>query len=106
MMKQHSFHTNIQPDTAIALPLFGVFLLVPPIISLFAGDSNLLGIPLIAVYVFVVWIGLIICAAILAHYLDPTQIPAAGDTFANEHSTSAALKANAVAAANSAELPD
>jgi hypothetical protein len=53
------------------LPLFGLFLLMPPIITVFAAQLDLGGIPLVVIYVFSVWAMLILCAALLARRLDP-----------------------------------
>lgn len=53
------------------LPLFGLFLLMPPIVTVFATQLDLGGIPLIVIYVFSVWAALILCAALLARRLDP-----------------------------------
>ena len=60
-------------DAAVVLPLFGLFLLMPPIITLFASEFDIHGVPLIVVYVFGVWIALIVCAALLAKRLDPAH---------------------------------
>jgi|TARA_R110002072_G_scaffold517_1_gene3145 uncharacterized membrane protein YuzA (DUF378 family) len=49
-------------DAAILLPLLGVFLLMPPIISLMGTSSALTGVPFIVVYIFGVWLLLIFCA--------------------------------------------
>ena len=53
-------------DAAVVLPLVGVFLLMPPAITLFTTPYHVVGLPLIVVYLFGVWIALIACAAILA----------------------------------------
>lgn len=71
-MKGQPLDSSLAPDAAVALPLFGLFLLMPPIITLFAAGIDIEGIPLIAIYVFSVWAALIICAARLARRLDPT----------------------------------
>jgi len=60
-------------DAAVALPLFGLFLLMPPLIGLFASHFDLGGVPLIVIYVFGVWTALIVCAALLARRLDPSR---------------------------------
>lgn len=73
-MKDAPLHSSAAPDAAVALPLFGVFLLMPPIITLFASGLDIHGVPLIVVYVFSVWIALIVCAAWLAKRLDPTHL--------------------------------
>jgi hypothetical protein len=70
-MKNRALHSSKTPDAAVVLPLFGLFLLMPPIITLFATQIDIGGIPLIVVYVFGVWAALIVCAALLARRLDP-----------------------------------
>jgi hypothetical protein len=61
-------------DAASLLPVLGVFLLMPPIITLFAARADVAGVPLIVVYLFGVWLALIACAALLARRL---ALPAA-----------------------------
>ncbi len=58
-------------DAAKALPALGVFLLMPPTITLFAVLADVAGIPLIVVYMFGVWLALIACAGLLARRLAP-----------------------------------
>lgn len=68
-------------DAATVLPLLAVFLLMPPVITLFSGAHSLAGVPLIVVYLFGVWLALIIGAALLARRLGPAAAamgPAAG----------------------------
>lgn len=72
-MKDRPPRSSTAPDAAIVLPLFGLFLLMPPIITLFASGLDIEGVPLIVVYVFGVWGALIVCAALLARRLDPAQ---------------------------------
>jgi hypothetical protein len=72
-MKNRPLHSSKAPDAAVVLPLFGVFLLMPPIITLFAVGIDIAGMPLIVIYVFGVWAALIACAALLARRLDPLQ---------------------------------
>lgn len=79
-MKDRSLHSSAAPDAAVVLPLFGVFLLMPPIITLFASGLEIHGVPLIVVYVFSVWIALIVCAALLAKRLDPEHTEQAAPT--------------------------
>ena len=58
-------------DAAALLPLLGLVLLVPPLVTLFARSQlSIAGVPLIVVYVFATWIGLIAAAAALARKLD------------------------------------
>lgn len=49
-------------DAAILLPLLGLFLLMPPTISLFGTASFLTGVPVIVIYIFGVWLLLILLA--------------------------------------------
>jgi hypothetical protein len=58
-------------DAAALLPLAGLFLLLPPAISLFAVDGHVLGIPVIVAYVFGTWLALVACAALIARRLAP-----------------------------------
>lgn len=53
-------------DAAALLPALAVFLLMPPVITLFTGNGEVAGVPLIVAYLFGVWIVLIVCAALLA----------------------------------------
>jgi len=65
-------------DAAAVLPLLGLFLLMPPVITLFVAAVNVGGVPLIVVYVFGVWASLIVCAGLLARRLarpDPGAPP-------------------------------
>ena len=67
-IKPPSDHARVT-DAATLLPLLGVFLLMPPIITLVVGGAGIDGVPLIVVYVFGVWLALIVCAAFLARRL-------------------------------------
>ena len=58
-------------DAARVLPVLGTFLLMPPVVLLFATDTTVAGVPLIVVYLFGVWLALIGCAAWLARRLRP-----------------------------------
>ena len=58
-------------DAARILPLIGVFLLMPPLVTLFAAPVDVGGVPLIVIYLFGVWFALIGCAAWLARRLAP-----------------------------------
>ncbi len=57
-------------DGALLLPLFGAFLLVSPLITIFTGPGTFFGLPMIFVYIFGVWLGLVILARALARHLD------------------------------------
>ncbi len=56
-------------DMAIVAPILGFVLLTPPIIGFFATEGTLFGAPTILIYLFVVWLGLILVAAILSRRL-------------------------------------
>lgn len=68
-MRKHPVDDGSAPSAAVALPLLGLFLLMPPVITLFAHGVGLGGVPTIVLYVFGVWIALIVCAALLARRL-------------------------------------
>ena len=54
---------------AVLLPCIGLFLMMPPLIQLFTLDRDVLGVPLIVIYLFGVWIALVGCAAWLSRRL-------------------------------------
>ncbi|MFO1363409.1 MAG: hypothetical protein U1F45_13195 [Burkholderiales bacterium] len=58
-------------DAARVLPLAGFFLLLPPVIAPFAAPADVLGVPLVVVYLGAVWLGLVAVAALLARVLAP-----------------------------------
>lgn len=56
-------------DMAVVAPILGFVLLTPPVIRLFATDGSLFGAPVILIYLFAVWFGMILVAAILSRRL-------------------------------------
>lgn len=56
-------------DAAVLLPLIGLFLLMPPMVDVFAAPHRVGGIPLIVVYLLGVWVALVLGAALLARAL-------------------------------------
>ncbi|WP_332813041.1 hypothetical protein [Ramlibacter sp.] len=46
-------------SAAVVLPFLGAFLLLPPFLPLFTARVQVLGMPLIVVYIFGVWAALI-----------------------------------------------
>ncbi|ODV10517.1 MAG: hypothetical protein ABT20_07960 [Rubrivivax sp. SCN 70-15] len=56
-------------DAAVLLPALGLFLLMPPVIGLFALPLRVAGVPLIVLYLFGVWFALVLGAALLAWVL-------------------------------------
>ncbi|HET9068487.1 MAG TPA: hypothetical protein VFN28_07560 [Amaricoccus sp.] len=57
-------------DAALVLPLVGLVLFAPPVINLFLADVEILGMPLIGVYLFTVWGLLVACALWLSPRLE------------------------------------
>jgi len=57
-------------DSALLLPAFGAFLLISPLITVFTGATTILGLPLIFIYIFGVWLGLVLVARAMARRLD------------------------------------
>jgi len=65
-------------NLAVLLPLLGLFLLMPPFVTLFAGGARPWGVPLIVAYVFGAWAALLVAAGLLARRLlpkDPAEPP-------------------------------
>ncbi|MEP9397434.1 hypothetical protein [Mesorhizobium sp. KR2-14] len=56
-------------DTALAIPLFGAVLLLPPFLNLFATRTLLFGVPMEVLYLFLVWILLIVGAVMTSRLL-------------------------------------
>lgn len=56
-------------DRAMILPLVGLFLLTPPLASIFELDTKIAGVPFTLVYLFAVWATLIAAAALLSRQL-------------------------------------
>jgi hypothetical protein len=72
---------------ALLLPLVGLFLLLPPFVTLFGGPTRVFGVPLIVFYLFAVWGALTLAAALLARRLpltdaDPAAAADGADTLA------------------------
>ena len=56
-------------SAAVLVPLIGLFLLMPPFITVFTGPVRPWGIPLIVVYIFCVWVALVLVTALLVRRL-------------------------------------
>lgn len=63
-------------DAILAVTVSGALLLLPPILPFFDRNASVLGMPLIVVYVFGVWIALIVAAWALSRRLP--ALPPAG----------------------------
>lgn len=57
-------------DAAGLLPIAASIMLLPPFILLFAAPVTIAGIPLIALYVFALWAGIVLCAFFLSRRLE------------------------------------
>jgi len=57
-------------EAALLLPIFGAFLLVSPLLTVFTDANSLFGIPSVFIYVFGVWLGLVLIARAMARRLD------------------------------------
>jgi hypothetical protein len=79
MNKRSTDPARVQ-DAARLLPLVGVILLMPPVVSLFVADATVGGVPLIVVYLFCTWLALIGFAAWLARRLSPPERSRPGDS--------------------------
>ena len=64
-------------DAATLLPVTAAILLLPPLILVFTAPVLVAGLPLIVVYVFGVWAGIVLCAWLLARNL--ARVPDAID---------------------------
>jgi hypothetical protein len=53
----------------------GLLLIAPPAVNFFVADITVFGAPLIGVYLFTVWGGLILCAQRLSHRLREEDTP-------------------------------
>ena len=62
-------------EAASLLAIVGLFLLMPPVVGLFAAPVSLAGVPLIVLYLFAVWLGLVLAAARLGRALEATSAP-------------------------------
>lgn len=71
--------TSVTPrrwrDLALLLPIFGLGLLLPPIIDVAGAAGPLLGLPAGVVYVFGVWAVLIVIAARMSRPLSQGGLP-------------------------------
>lgn len=64
-------------SAAVVVPLLGAFLLLPPFLPLFAAPVRVFGLPLIAAYIFGVWLLLVLATWALTRALGPDDDPPA-----------------------------
>lgn len=72
-------------NIALALPIFGAAIILPPIVRVFAPDARIFGSPIIVVYLFSAWMGLILATFWLSRKLKPkpTEEHASNDLHAD-----------------------
>jgi hypothetical protein len=70
-----TFRSHRARDAALVLPVAGLLLIAPPVVNFFVADITVFGAPLIGVYLFTVWGGLILCAQRLSHRLREGDTP-------------------------------
>lgn len=60
-------------SAAVLAPVLGLFLLMPPFVTLFTGMPRPLGVPLIVAYIFGVWAALLVVTFVLARRLSASE---------------------------------
>ncbi len=68
-LAERAFRRRRRQDAALVLPVFGIIMLMTPVLQLFSRDAKIFGAPLPFVYVFGMWILLIILAKRLSRLL-------------------------------------
>ncbi len=63
-------------NAALALSVFGVILLLPPILSIFNIETRLFGAPLVVIYLFGIWLLLIVATFFLSSFISNSDINA------------------------------
>lgn len=64
-----AFRARRLRETSALLPLAGLVLLIQPVASVFALPHRIAGVPLVVLYVFLVWAALILAARALGRQL-------------------------------------
>ena len=62
-------------DLATLMPWVGLFLFTPPVLFLFRPDTTIFGVPVLPVYLFVMWFVLILISRKLTEYLVDDAAP-------------------------------
>lgn len=60
-------------DRSLALLAIGSALLLPPVARMFEVPATIAGMPIVLIYVFVVWVLLIVGTAVLSRHLKDAQ---------------------------------
>ncbi len=68
-LAERAFRRRRRQDAALVLPIFGIVMLMTPVLQLFSRDTLIFGAPLPFVYVFGMWILLIVLASRLSRML-------------------------------------
>jgi len=89
-------------DLSILLPLAGVLLLMSPVLQVFNSLTLIFGVPVIVLYIFGVWLGLIILGAWLSRH--QREIPSPDSPPANS-APLGTLAPNTFAAESEDRLP-
>ncbi len=59
-LDKEAFKNRRRMDAALAIPVFAIFLLMSPFISVFKWDIHIFGAPLTVIYTFGSWLGLVL----------------------------------------------
>ena len=62
-------------DRAFVILMLGIVLLMPPVAGIFEIEARVFGLPATLLYLFAVWAGLILAAAVLARSLVRSDTP-------------------------------
>jgi putative effector of murein hydrolase LrgA (UPF0299 family) len=73
-------NTKRLETTALVLPVFGALLFVPPLLGVFNVPVTIFGIPVVAIYMFSVWLGLIGATIVLSRFLGRGDARSGGDS--------------------------
>ena len=79
-------------EIVFMLPIFGFFLLLPPVVTIWQALSRAAGFPLFLIYIFACWFALIAVAFVLSRRLreiEEPRHPAAGKTVAGREGMAA-----------------
>ena len=75
-MKGERDQTPFWTEMRWLVPFGTALLLLPPVLTLFSDGTALFGLPLMPVYIFIVWIGaIVLCAMTARHSAPPPQRP-------------------------------
>ena len=60
---------------SVSLFLFAAVMFLPPIVTLVEGEADLFGIPVIYLYLFAVWLGVVALIYVIAERFAPSDTP-------------------------------